>query len=209
MGGGAACASGATGLQSRGLPVGSRIGHPAAGQRCRRYPARDIKAAAFRQMGYASININWRNWYLTSAMELEGALEQRLAAVDMRAVFLPPDIVAALPTAAILHSMTSRLKAEQALVTQQTLAIGIEDEAAVFGLQIHRGVCRFIEGAPPRQTSADTGSEHPERHRYRARQFCPGPGHQPGETHGQPRRVPRLYGTVRRPWQNKPSLTLR
>ena len=38
--------------------------------------ARDIKAAAFRQMGYASININWRNWYLTSAMELEGALEQ-------------------------------------------------------------------------------------------------------------------------------------
>ena len=88
-------------------------------------------------MGYASININWRNWYLTSAMELEGALEQRLAAVDMRAVFLPPDIVAALPTAAILQH-DQRLKAEQALAIQQTLAIGIEDEAAVFGLQIHR-----------------------------------------------------------------------
>lgn len=111
--------------------------------------ARGIKAAAFRQMGYASININWRNWYLTSAMELEGGLDERLAAVDMQAVFLPPDIVAALPTGAILRSMTSRLKAEDALNTKETLAIKIKDERpAAFGLEIDRGVCRFIEGLP-------------------------------------------------------------
>ena len=36
--------------------------------------ARNIKAAAFRQLGYASMNINWRNWYLTSALELEAGL---------------------------------------------------------------------------------------------------------------------------------------
>lgn len=111
--------------------------------------ARQIKAAAFRQLGYASININWRNWYLTSAMELEGALEERLAAVDMRAVFLPPDIVAALPTAAIVSSMTSRLRAEDALDVRQTLRMEITGEtASIFGLQVHRGVCRFIEGDP-------------------------------------------------------------
>lgn len=34
--------------------------------------ARDIKARSFRKLGYASMNINWRNWYLMSAMELEG-----------------------------------------------------------------------------------------------------------------------------------------
>lgn len=111
--------------------------------------ARRIKAAAFRQLGYASININWRNWYLTSAMELEGALEERLAAVDMRAVFLPPDIVAALPTAAIVSSMTSRLRAEDALDVRQTLRMEITGEiASTFALQVHRGVCRFIEGDP-------------------------------------------------------------
>lgn len=32
--------------------------------------ARDIKARRFRKLGYASMNINWRNWYLMSAMEL-------------------------------------------------------------------------------------------------------------------------------------------
>ena len=111
--------------------------------------ARRVKAAAFRQLGYASININWRNWYLTSAMELEGALDERLAAVDMRAVFLPPDIVAALPTAAIVRSMTSRLRAEDALDVRQTLRLEVTGEtASIFALQVHRGVCRFIEGAP-------------------------------------------------------------
>jgi len=31
-----------------------------------------IKAEALRQLGYQTININWRNWYLTSAQELGG-----------------------------------------------------------------------------------------------------------------------------------------
>lgn len=34
--------------------------------------ARDIKARSFRKLGYASMNINWRNGYLMSVMELEG-----------------------------------------------------------------------------------------------------------------------------------------
>ena len=111
--------------------------------------ARAVKAAAFRQLGYGSININWRNWYLTSAMELEGALEERLQAVNMRSVFLPPDIVAALPTGALVQSMTSRLKAEEALTVEKTLTITVQDDApAIFGLEVYRGVCRFVEGPP-------------------------------------------------------------
>ncbi|MDJ0929339.1 MAG: alkyl sulfatase dimerization domain-containing protein, partial [Gammaproteobacteria bacterium] len=110
--------------------------------------ARTIKAAAFRQLGYRSININWRNWYLTSAMELEGTLTERLAAVSMRGVFLPPDIVAALPAAAILNSWTSRLKAEEVLDVAAGLGVQLTDSGENFGLVIDRGVCRFQLGVP-------------------------------------------------------------
>ena len=110
--------------------------------------ARVVKAAAFRQLGYRSININWRNWYLTSAMELEGSLADRLATVNMRNVFLPPDIVAALPAATILDSWTSRLKAEETLDVKIALGLQLTDSGEDFGLVIDRGVCRFQEGLP-------------------------------------------------------------
>ncbi len=37
--------------------------------------ARAVKAAAFRKMGLASKNINWRTWYLASAHELDRTLD--------------------------------------------------------------------------------------------------------------------------------------
>ena len=59
--------------------------------------AREIKARSLRKLGYASMNINWRNWYLMSAMELEGGLDGeviRQRSLEMRKVFLSPDIAA-------------------------------------------------------------------------------------------------------------------
>ena len=55
------------------------------------------KARSLRKLGYASMNINWRNWYLMSAMELEGGLDGeviRQRSLEMRKVFLSPDIAA-------------------------------------------------------------------------------------------------------------------
>ena len=37
--------------------------------------ARRVKAAAFRKLGLASMNTNWRNWYLVAAHELDGSLD--------------------------------------------------------------------------------------------------------------------------------------
>ena len=76
-------------------------------------------------------------------------MDSALKTHSMRAVFLPPDIVAALPTAAIVSSMTSRLRAEDALDIRQTLRVEIIGETpSTFALQVHRGVCRFIDGDP-------------------------------------------------------------
>ena len=87
--------------------------------------ARNIKAAAFRQLGYASMNINWRNWYLTSAMELEGSLDTLETARKMANIFTPPDILAEMPVDVSINAWTTRLKAELTLSVNRSLGFGI------------------------------------------------------------------------------------
>ena len=105
--------------------------------------AREIKAAAFRQLGYANMNINWRNWYLTSALELEGKLGDGLDASKMVSMFSPPDIIVAMPPEVALASWTSRLKAEESLAVKQSLGFRFTDTEQNFSLTIRRGVCQF------------------------------------------------------------------
>ena len=105
--------------------------------------ARKIKAAAFRHLGYASMNINWRNWYLTSALELEGQLDARLGASNMANIFTPPDLLAELPVDVSISGWTSRLKAEQTLDVNQSLHFVFTDLDESYGLTIRRGVCQF------------------------------------------------------------------
>lgn len=105
--------------------------------------ARAIKAAAFRQLGYASMNINWRNWYLTSAMELEGKLDTLNTVKNMANVFMSPDILAQMPVSVSLNTWSSRLKAEQALSVNKSLGFEFPDLNETYGLTIRRGVCQF------------------------------------------------------------------
>ena len=105
--------------------------------------ARKIKAAAFRQLGYASMNINWRNWYLTSALELEGNLDTLMNAKKMANVFMPPDIAVEMPVDAALDAWTSRLKAEETLSVNMSLGFEFLDLNKTYGLTIRRGVCQF------------------------------------------------------------------
>ena len=105
--------------------------------------ARTIKAAAFRQLGYASMNINWRNWYLTSAMELEGRLDTLKSAKNMANIFMPPDILAEMPVDVSLNAWTSRLKAEQTLSVNSSLGFEFHDLDESYGLTIRRGICQF------------------------------------------------------------------
>ena len=73
------------------------------------------------------MNINWRNWYLTSAMELEGKLGKRVDAKKMLKLFAPPDMVTEMPVAVTLSAWTSRLKAEKTLDIIQSLGFSFTD----------------------------------------------------------------------------------
>ena len=105
--------------------------------------ARNIKAAAFRQLGYASMNINWRNWYLTSAMELEGRLDTLETARKMANIFTPPDILAEMPVDVSINAWTTRLKAELTLSVNRSLGFEFPDLNETYGLTIRRGICQF------------------------------------------------------------------
>ena len=105
--------------------------------------ARKVKAAAFRQLGYAGMNINWRNWYLTSALELEGKLDTVQIAKNMANIFMPPDILAEMPVDVSLKVWTSRLKAEETLSVNRSLGFEFPDLNETYGLTIRRGICQF------------------------------------------------------------------
>ncbi len=105
--------------------------------------ARQIKAAAFRQLGYASMNINWRNWYLTSALELERRLDTLETAKKMANIFMPPDILAEMPVDVSINGWTTRLKAERTLSVNRSLGFEFPDLNESYGLTIRRGVCQF------------------------------------------------------------------
>ncbi|MDH3513098.1 MAG: MBL fold metallo-hydrolase, partial [Gammaproteobacteria bacterium] len=107
--------------------------------------ARQLKADSLRQLGYASMNINWRNWYITAAKELEGALDASMDAEKMSKIFMPPDIVTEMPVAVSINSLTSRLKAEETLAENMSLGFFFTDLDERYSLTIRRGVCQFDE----------------------------------------------------------------
>ena len=110
--------------------------------------ARKIKAASFRQLGYANMNINWRNWYLTSALELEGKLDSSSITKKMANIFSPPDITAEMRPAVSIKGWTSRLKAEETLSVNMSLGFVFTDLDKQFSLTIRRGVCQFDKYLP-------------------------------------------------------------
>ncbi len=110
--------------------------------------ARALKANAFRELGYAQININWRNWYLMSALELSGDLDIDALQQGILQVFASPDTVAALPAANFVEGLTTRLKAEETLDTAMAIGWVFPDIGEAYGLTIRRGVAEFRKGVP-------------------------------------------------------------
>ncbi len=113
--------------------------------------ARDIKARSFRKLGYAQMNINWRNWYLTSAMELEGTLgEAQLTgmAKRLRGTFLSPDMLKNLPVKVFLQNWITRIDPEKADDVNLTLGFSFPDINEQWALEIRRGVVQLHSGIP-------------------------------------------------------------
>lgn len=97
--------------------------------------ARNFKAAAFRQLGYDSVNAQYRHWYLTSARELEGRLPKH-----PKMGFDVSDVIRCYPSEFIIRTVTSQLKAEETFDVQMTLCIEISDTGERLWMELRRGV---------------------------------------------------------------------
>lgn len=113
--------------------------------------ARDIKARAFRKLGYASMNINWRNWYLMSAMELEGKFDGeqiRQRTAEMRKVLLSPDMVRNFTPQIFLQNWVTRVDPDKANDVHLTLGFEFPDIGEQWALEVRRGVAQLHRGIP-------------------------------------------------------------
>ncbi|PKM24745.1 MAG: MBL fold metallo-hydrolase [Gammaproteobacteria bacterium HGW-Gammaproteobacteria-13] len=113
--------------------------------------ARDIKARSFRKLGYASMNINWRNWYLMSAMELEGQFaggKVQQMAQSIRSVFLSADMLKAFPAKIFLQNWITRVDPDNANDVQLTLGFSFPDIGEEWALEVRRGVVQLHQGIP-------------------------------------------------------------
>ena len=113
--------------------------------------AKQLKAAALRVMGFASDNVNWRNWMLTAAHELEGKYEQ----LPYRggAGFASEDILAGLPLDSLLQFLAVRVAAERCIDAHHIIALHFTPDQTTFVLELRRGVMQVH--APAAGSSGD------------------------------------------------------
>ena len=105
--------------------------------------AKQLKADALRVMGFASDNINWRNWMLSAARELEGKYD----ALPYRggAGFSSEDILAELPLENLLQFLCVRVAPERCMDAHHIIALTftLNDKTPddkTFVLELRRGV---------------------------------------------------------------------
>jgi alkyl sulfatase BDS1-like metallo-beta-lactamase superfamily hydrolase len=111
--------------------------------------ARKLKADCLRQLAYKTQNSNWRNWYITSARELDGALNKALSAAMMSAL-AAPDILKALPVSKFFEGMTVRLDPVKSAEAHLTVAFRFTDLGQTYAVEVRRGVAQVHETAPAR-----------------------------------------------------------
>lgn len=111
--------------------------------------ARALKSEALTFLGVRTTNINWRNWYLTAARELQGAYDQPLKPGSGGAL-ASPDMLAAIPLERLLESFTVRVSAERCFDVHSALALVIDDGGRTrhFALELRRGVLQIHADLP-------------------------------------------------------------
>ncbi len=97
--------------------------------------ARRLKAGAFRRLGFAAPNATYRNWFLTSALEMEGRLPQ--LKLDKSAM-IPEQILKGLGVLDLLETLKPRLMSEQTFDLDCRINIHCGDD--VVSAHLRRGV---------------------------------------------------------------------
>ena len=75
---------------------------------------------------------------------MDGGLDTK----EMAKIFMPPDIVTEMPVGVSINSWTSRLKSEDTLQVNMSLAFRFTDLDEAYSLTIRRGVCQFDRSIP-------------------------------------------------------------
>ena len=114
------------------------------------WPARYLKAAALRVIGYRQTSSSLRGFYLTGALEIEGKvdpgkLQKQLAAQ----LFLPESV----PTQTLFNMLRYRINPERALGKQAVLGFRFTDTSEDFSLTLRNSV---LHVEPLRATAPDT-----------------------------------------------------
>ncbi|PMP09235.1 MBL fold metallo-hydrolase [Vibrio breoganii] len=104
--------------------------------------ARKLKAKAYKAWAADQVNINWRNWALNAAAELEGTRD-----FSNMISFASVDVLTALPSKQIFDMMTSTLIAENTLDVNMTLVYNFFDTDESFTIEIRQGIAQLHEVA--------------------------------------------------------------
>ena len=112
--------------------------------------ARSVKAAAFRELGYASMNIGWRGFYLTGARVLDGTLDLDPLYRVMGMVAANPEALRRMPPHALVELMPLRLKAEESHELREAIGLHFTDVEEHWTVEIRGGVAV----ASPRRADA-------------------------------------------------------
>jgi alkyl sulfatase BDS1-like metallo-beta-lactamase superfamily hydrolase len=119
-------------------------------------PARHLKAAALRHLGYATINSSNRGFYLSGADELDGLLDMKMLAKLSKASLFSPAIIAGTPTASLMDNMRYRVIPEQVKGTNTGYYFKFSDTGEEFTLYLRNGILEVNEGKHDHQVSIET-----------------------------------------------------
>lgn len=103
--------------------------------------ARSLKACCLRELGYKCKNTNWRNWYLTSARELDGTINYSL--FNKTQGCDSQDIINEMPVSIFLKALCTKLNPELSKKTRMTLCFNILDENHKYFLEIRYSIVEF------------------------------------------------------------------
>ncbi|PHN85417.1 MBL fold metallo-hydrolase [Vibrio splendidus] len=104
--------------------------------------ARALKAQAYKAWSADQVNINWRNWALNAAAELEGTRD-----FSNMISFASVDVLTALPSKQIFDMMTSTLIAESTLDVNMALTYNFSDTNESFTIEVRNGIAQLHETA--------------------------------------------------------------
>ncbi|WP_338625173.1 alkyl sulfatase dimerization domain-containing protein [Agarivorans sp. OAG1] len=102
--------------------------------------ARQLKADAYKAWSAEQVNINWRNWALNAAAELEGERD-----FSNLISFASVDVLTALPSKQIFDMMTATLIAEKTIDVNMSMSYSFADTGESFTIEIRNGIAQLHE----------------------------------------------------------------